>query len=118
MSFLVLLFIAMPLKYGAGKPLAVKIVGSGHGALFVLYVAAALYAALWHRWPFPKLLKILAASLYPFGTFLIDRPLREEAAAREGSRSGPAPEFTPTSSSGEAVRAETATSTKAPTRPE
>src|SRR5438552_3773981 len=38
-SFLVLLGIAMPLKYFAGMPLAVTIVGAIHGLLWILYVA-------------------------------------------------------------------------------
>ena len=39
-SFLVLLFVAMPLKYLAGMPLAVRIAGSIHGALFIAFVVA------------------------------------------------------------------------------
>ena len=49
-SFLVLLGIAMPLKYLAGQPEAVKVVGWAHGALFVLYVGAVMQAALAHGW--------------------------------------------------------------------
>jgi integral membrane protein len=78
MSYLILLFVAMPLKYGAGLPLAVRIVGAIHGGLFVLYVAAALRAARSRRWTFLRLLEALWASLYPFGTFVFDRKLRAE----------------------------------------
>jgi integral membrane protein len=84
-SFLVLLGIAMPLKYLAGQPGAVKVVGWAHGALFVLYVGAALQATLAHGWSVGRLLGLLAASVLPFGPFVVDRRLRDEAPA-------PAPE--------------------------
>ena len=48
-SFLVLLFIAMPLKYLADQPLAVRIVGSIHGLLFVIFMAALFRAGSVHR---------------------------------------------------------------------
>ncbi len=77
-SYLVLLFVAMPLKYFAGLPLAVRIVGSLHGALFVWGGLLALRAILergksW-RWGW----KVLGAALVPFGTFFLDRELRED----------------------------------------
>lgn len=83
-SFLALLFVAMPLKYLAGLPIFVQIVGSLHGGLFVLYLAAALYAFLVRRWSFWKLGKVVLASVFPGGPFLIDRELREESLAVEG----------------------------------
>lgn len=81
-SFLVLLGIAMPLKYLAGQPEAVKVVGWAHGALFVLYVGAVLQAALAHGWGVGRLLAFLVASVLPFGPFVADRKLlRDEAPA-------------------------------------
>lgn len=81
-SFLVLLLIAMPLKYLAGQPLAVKMVGGVHGGLVVLYLLLGVVVGLGHKWPikrFPAL--VLAASL-PLGTFVFDGVLkREESAA-------------------------------------
>ena len=50
-SFLVLLFVAMPLKYLAGLPLAVRIVGSLHGLLFLMFLAALLRAGSQRGWP-------------------------------------------------------------------
>ena len=82
-SFLALLFAAMPLKYLAGLPIFVQIVGALHGALFLLYVAAALYAFRAHRWSYGKLATTLVASLLPAGPFFIDRRLRDEARATE-----------------------------------
>jgi integral membrane protein len=77
-SFLVLLGIAMPLKYYAGLPQAVKIVGWLHGLLFVLYVVALANAAFVHRWSIWRVLLSFVASLLPFGTFLLDARLQRE----------------------------------------
>lgn len=85
MSFLILLFVAMPLKYGAGMPLPVRIVGTLHGILFILYTVAALRAAWSRKWPFLRLVEALIASLYPFGTFVFDRKLRAELLNFQGT---------------------------------
>lgn len=76
-SYLVLLGIAMPLKYWAGMPLAVKMVGSLHGALFVALCAALLRTLLVARWPFTRALLVFLASLVPFVPFWLDRKMRE-----------------------------------------
>ncbi len=79
LSFLVLLGIAMPLKYFAGWPLAVRVVGMAHGILFLLYVAAAVQAALEYSWSWRRTAVVLAASLLPAGPFIVDaRILRHE----------------------------------------
>lgn len=75
-SFLVLLLIAMPMKYFANMPLPVSIVGGMHGFLFVAYVALAILAAVAFRWPVGRLLLALAASVIPTGTFWFDRKLQ------------------------------------------
>jgi integral membrane protein len=77
-SFLVLLGLAMPLKYLAGEPGAVRVVGLAHGVLFMLYVAAALQAAFEHKWPWKKTALILLASLLPAGPFIVDAKLLRE----------------------------------------
>lgn len=77
-SFLVLLGIAMPLKYFAGMPQAVKIVGWMHGLLFILYVVALANASFVHRWSIWRTFVAFAASLVPFGTFILDARLRRE----------------------------------------
>ncbi|UYZ64556.1 DUF3817 domain-containing protein [Hymenobacter weizhouensis] len=74
-SFLILLLIAMPLKYLAGQPAAVRHVGMAHGLLFVLYVLLVLQNALEHRWSLRKTLLALLASFIPLGTFWADRHL-------------------------------------------
>ena len=79
-SFLVLLLVAMPLKYFAGAPGAVRVVGMAHGILFLLYLGAALQAAMIQEWNWRRTALVLAASLFPAGPFLLDaRVLRGEA---------------------------------------
>lgn len=78
-SFLVLLGIAMPLKYAAGRPEAVKYVGMAHGVLFVLYVLLLLGVALERGWSARKIMLAFGASVVPFGTFWADRKLFREA---------------------------------------
>ena len=76
-SFLVLLGIAMPLKYMAGIPLAVKIVGWLHGILFVVFCCALLRTRLIARWPLLRCAAIFVAGLLPFGPFIVDRRMVE-----------------------------------------
>jgi integral membrane protein len=79
-SFLLLLGVAMPLKYFAGWPQAVRVVGMAHGILFLLYVLAAIQAALDRDWPWKRTALVLVASVLPAGPFVVDaRILRQEA---------------------------------------
>lgn len=78
-SFLVLLGIAMPLKYLAGLPLAVKIVGWAHGVLFVWLLVALILVKLRARWSLREAGVVLFAALLPFGPFFIDRRLKDAA---------------------------------------
>lgn len=71
-SFLVLLLIAMPLKYYFGFPLAVKVVGWLHGILFMAYILAVLLAIKAMQWGWFSVGVALAASLVPIGTFVLD----------------------------------------------
>ncbi|MCY1082078.1 DUF3817 domain-containing protein [Archangium lansingense] len=81
LSFVLLLFIAMPLKYLAGMPLGVKLVGWAHGMLFVLYLLFLAEAAAAHRWSLVRIVGAFLASLVPFGTFVLDARLRREEQA-------------------------------------
>ena len=71
-SFLVLLGVAMPLKYLAGWPLAVRVVGMAHGILFILYVAAVFRVVRHHAWPWRRTALVLVASLLPAGPFVVE----------------------------------------------
>ena len=77
-SFLVLLGIAMPLKYFAGLPEAVKVAGWTHGVLFMLFCALLLEAKQQASWSFRQTGAVLVAALLPFGPFIIDGRLRRE----------------------------------------
>ena len=77
-SLLVLLFIAMPLKYIWQQPMAVKIIGWIHGALFVLFMILAFRVYEQKSWPFKKLILAFVAAFLPFGTFVFDKKLKEE----------------------------------------
>ncbi|MHA4742151.1 DUF3817 domain-containing protein [Dyadobacter sp. MSC1_007] len=71
-SYLVLLGIAMPLKYMAGLPQAVRVVGMAHGVLFVLFVLLLVQVATEKSWSFKKSALSFISSLVPFGTFYAD----------------------------------------------
>lgn len=81
-SYLILLGIAMPLKYLAGQPMAVKIAGWIHGALFVVFCWALLQCLLRARWPFLRCVKVFIASLIPIVPFFMDRQMKAWEAER------------------------------------
>jgi integral membrane protein len=68
----------MPLKYLAGQPEAVRMVGMAHGLLFVLYVLLVIMAAIERSWSFKKTVLAFLASLVPFGPFYADKKLFRE----------------------------------------
>jgi integral membrane protein len=76
-SFLILLGIAMPLKYLAGMPLPVRIVGMLHGVLFIWYVIALIQAKSSTNLSFNKAIIAFLLSFLPFGTFFLKRLLQD-----------------------------------------
>lgn len=77
-SYLVLLGIAMPLKYFLDYPAAVKIAGSLHGLFFVLYILALAHVTFKNRWSIMRVVGAFIASLLPFGNFVLDARLKHE----------------------------------------
>lgn len=77
-SFLLLLGVAMPLKYLAGEPEAVRLVGSIHGFLAVVFLLAVLHVWASRRWSVLRVLFALIASVIPFGAFVLEASLRRE----------------------------------------
>lgn len=76
LSLLVLLFIAVPLKYAAGDPSLSKIMGPLHGALFLLFIFNTLSVGVEQQWKFKQTTyKVMLACIIPFGTFYIDRKI-------------------------------------------
>ncbi|RMA64436.1 DUF3817 domain-containing protein [Ulvibacter antarcticus] len=72
-SFLVLLGIAMPLKYIWELPKMVSVVGMAHGVLFLLYIAGAVYVSQKLNWNIKKLIIAVLCSVIPFGPFYVER---------------------------------------------
>lgn len=77
-SMLVLVFIAMPLKYIFDLPDMVTYVGWIHGVLFMLYILVMFPTSRKLRWHFRTALLGLIASILPFGPFLFDRKLKKQ----------------------------------------
>ena len=75
-SYLLLLGIAMPLKYYWGMPIYVRVIGMTHGILFILYCLQLYLAMRHHKWSLGFAAYLFAAALIPFGTFYSDRRLR------------------------------------------
>ena len=75
-SYLLLLFIAMPLKYGMGMDMAVRIVGMIHGLLFIVLCWFLLQAKLNTSISFRLCVIVFIASLIPFGAFWADGKLK------------------------------------------
>jgi integral membrane protein len=76
LSLLVLLFVAMPLKYGLGLALAVRVAGGVHGVLFLAFCAALFRVVLEEDWPLRRWASALGLALVPFGALVLDRRLR------------------------------------------
>jgi integral membrane protein len=81
LSFLVLVLVAMPLKYLAGWPVAVKYVGWVHGLLFVVFCAALLGAARAERWNFLRLAVAFSSGFVPGGAWLFEHFFLDRWAA-------------------------------------
>lgn len=75
-SFLLLLSVAMPLKYLAGFSSAVLWVGWAHGVLFIALCGLLLGMLIKRHWPISRALLVFIAALLPFGPFLIDGRLK------------------------------------------
>ena len=76
-SYLLLLGIAMPLKYFANMPMAVKITGWIHGLLFAVFCWALLQALRRAGWPVSRCALVFALSFVPVVPFLFDRQMRQ-----------------------------------------
>jgi integral membrane protein len=94
-SFLVLLGVAMPLKYAMDMPLAVKIVGWLHGLLFILFVLALAKVHRDHNWSLGQSAFAFVMALVPFGTFVLDGRLKRA----QNATSNPATERASSSAS-------------------
>ncbi|MFJ7934122.1 DUF3817 domain-containing protein [Sporosarcina sp. NPDC096371] len=78
-SLLLLLFIAMPLKYFLDMPGMVSVVGAVHGGLFIIYCAMVLYATFAVKWPVRFTIGAFASAFIPFGNIILDVRLKKWA---------------------------------------
>ncbi|MGY4535719.1 integral membrane protein [Mucilaginibacter sp. UYNi724] len=74
-SLLLLIFIAVPLKYFGHDASMVKAIGPIHGALFLLFIVNTVSAGVEQKWKWETTGKVLLACIIPFGTFYIDRKI-------------------------------------------
>ncbi len=76
LTLIILVFIAVPLKYAYDQPDLARIMGPAHGAAFLLFLFNALSLSIRQAWSFrQKTWKVIAACFVPFGTFYIDRKI-------------------------------------------
>nr|WP_225445674.1 DUF3817 domain-containing protein [Paenibacillus arenosi] len=80
-SYILLLFVAMPLRTFMDMPEAVSISGMAHGILFLLYILAVGHVWLVHRWPLTRVIIAVLVSFIPFGNFVFDQSLKKEQNA-------------------------------------
>ena len=78
LSWLTLLFIAMPLKYAFDQPLAVRVVGMAHGVLFIAFCLLLLYVHQERDWGVGRSAKLFGAALLPFGFLFVERDLKAD----------------------------------------
>ena len=73
LSYLLLLFVAVPIKYFQGDESYVKMLGMPHGILFIGYIVLAIIIQKQMKWNLKTLGIVSLASIVPFGTFYIDK---------------------------------------------
>ncbi len=78
LSFLLLLFVSMPMKYYLGYASFSWYVGAAHGGLFVLYIILAIEILVRRRVNLIQFFRVVIASVIPFGTFFNDKMLKEQ----------------------------------------
>lgn len=83
-SFLLLLFIAMPLKYFADMPMAVRIAGSIHGGLFIAFMIWMYLVYDRYNRDTRWMGRAFLASIIPFGTFIMDKHWKNESSGHGG----------------------------------
>jgi integral membrane protein len=76
LSYFLLIFVGVPLKYINGDVTIVKTLGMPHGILFMAYISFAIVMRLDHSWFKKHFILISLASIIPFGTFIVEHKLR------------------------------------------
>lgn len=76
LSYLLLVFIAMPIKYIGENPYPVKILGMIHGVLFIIFMISLFEAKIKQKWNTGLMFQLFVLSLIPFGALLIERKIK------------------------------------------
>lgn len=76
LSYLLLVFIAMPIKYIGGNPDPVKMLGMAHGVLFILFMISLFETKRKESWDTGFMFQLFVYSLIPFGAFLIESKVK------------------------------------------
>lgn len=90
-GLVVLVGVGMPLKYAAGQPVVVKVVGPLHGFLYVVYLLLALQLWLRERWHPLFALLVAAAGTVPFASFIAERTVSARVRRRQQAPVAAAP---------------------------
>ncbi len=77
LSYVLLLFIAVPIKYLNNDPSYVKMLGMPHGLLFMGYIALAIVLRTDNQWINNNFFMVLMASVIPFGIFVVEKKLNK-----------------------------------------
>ena len=77
LSYILLLFIAVPIKYKNSDPQYVKMLGMPHGLLFMGYIALAIVLRTDNQWIKNNFFVVILASVIPFGTFVVEYKLKK-----------------------------------------
>ncbi len=80
---LVLVFVAVPMKYVGDDPRLVHIVGVMHGWLYMAYLVAAFLVAYQLRWPLRRMILLLLAGTIPFASFYAERRVVRDVKPNE-----------------------------------
>ncbi|RXJ68183.1 hypothetical protein CRV08_07970 [Halarcobacter ebronensis] len=78
-SFLLLIFIAMPIKYLEGNPYPVKIFGMIHGILFIIFMLSLFQTKIKKCWNKGFMFQLFVLSLIPFGALLIEKRVKSQS---------------------------------------
>lgn len=76
LSYLLLVFIAMPIKYIGENPYPVKILGMIHGVLFIIFMISLFESKIKKSWNIGLMFQLFVLSLIPFGAFYIEKKVK------------------------------------------
>ena len=86
-GLLVLVLIAMPVKYLGDDPSLTQVVSPVHGFLYIVYLGVTLDLSMRLRWPLLKTVGVMLAGTVPFLSFVIERRIHRNVLAQIESRS-------------------------------